>query len=151
MLGIFACSGAQQESGDVDTVSEAVTSTIQGESQTWTTSSGDSISASSSNARLQANASGDSFSFTTNVSSGTYTVVVRYAKRNIYGNYAVQVNGKQIGTLSGYTSGTSDTWNTATLGTITVSGATTFKFVSTGKDSAATDFDIKIDYIQLTS
>jgi hypothetical protein len=151
MLGIFACSSAQQESGDVDTVSEAVTSTIQGESQTWTTSSGDSISASSSNARLQANATGDSFSFTTNVSAGTYGVVIRYAKRNVYGNYSVQVNGKQIGTLSGYASGSSDAWNTATLANITVSGATTFSFVSTGKDSASSDYDIKIDYIQLAS
>ena len=150
-LGIGGCSGEANAPDSVDSVSDALTATLQAESQTWTTSSGDSISASSSNARLQANATGDTFSFTAAVSSGTYTVVVRYAKRNVYGNYQVQVNGTTVGSLSGFASGTSDAWNTATLGTVTISGTPTFRFVSTGKDSASSDYDIKIDYLELTS
>jgi len=47
--------------------------------------------------RTQANASGDFFSFSAPVASGAYAVSVRYAKRNLYGNYRVEVNGAQVG------------------------------------------------------
>lgn len=149
-LGLGACSAAMESPESDLSLSQELTVRFEGEGQTWTTSSGDSISKSSSNARLQANASGDTFSFVGNA-SGTYKVVVRYSKRNIYGNYRVDVNGTQVGTLSGFTSSSSDTWNTATLGNVTLSGNSTFRFVSTGKDSASSDFDIKIDYVEIQS
>src|SRR5678816_4337219 len=85
LLGLGACLLEGGTPDDFDTVSQDLTQALQGESQSWTTSSGDSISASSSNARLQANAVGDSFSFTASVVSGTYSVAIRYAKRNVYG------------------------------------------------------------------
>ena len=81
---------------------------IQAESQSWSTSSGDKISPSSTNARLTADASGDTFSFSTSVAAGTYQIVVRYAQRNIYGNYRVEAKGVQVGTISGYSSSSSD-------------------------------------------
>jgi pectate lyase len=150
-LGSAACLAEEEAPGDFDTASQELVFALQGESQAWTTSSGDSIAASSSNARLQADASGDSFSFSSSVTSGTYSVVVRYAKRNVYGNYRVEVNGTQVGTLSGYTTDTSDVWNLATFGSANISGTATIRFVSTGKDAASTDYDIKVDYIELRS
>ncbi|MGC4068768.1 MAG: right-handed parallel beta-helix repeat-containing protein [Polyangiaceae bacterium] len=101
--------------------------------------------------RLNANATGDSFTFSTAVTSGTYAITVRFAQRNIYGNFQVSVNGTSLGSISGYSSNTSDTWTTVSLGTLALSGNVEFKFVSTGKASAATDFDAKLDYIELTS
>jgi hypothetical protein len=130
---------------------EALTTRIEAEAQACTPSSGDSTSASSTTLRLSANASGDTFKFSTTVASGTYAVTLRFAQRNIYGNYQVYINGTAVGTLSGYSSNTSDTWTTLSLGTRTLSGSVEFKFISTGKDSAATDFDAKLDYIELTS
>ncbi|HEY2406417.1 MAG TPA: pectate lyase, partial [Polyangiaceae bacterium] len=150
-LGVGACSAPADPPESEANLSEGLTLRLEGEAQTWTQSSGDSISKSSTNARLQANASADNFSFTSSVANGTYTVVVRYAKRNSYGNYRVDVNGTQVGTLAGYTASSSDTWSTATLGVVSVSGNTTFRFTSTGKDSASSDFDIKVDYVELQS
>src|SRR5262245_19243555 len=79
-LGSAACLSEQDAPGEFDTATQELVFALQGESQAWTTSSGDSISASSSNARLQANASGDTFSFSAAVTSGTYGVVVKYSK-----------------------------------------------------------------------
>src|SRR5262245_41078208 len=93
-----ACLSEEEAAGDDEVVNleQELTLRIEGEAQSWTTSSGDSVSLSSSNARLQANASGDSFSFSRAVTSGTYSVVVRFAKRNLYGNYRVEVNGTSV-------------------------------------------------------
>src|SRR5262245_41976323 len=108
LLGVAACLSEEEVAGDEISVEQGLaTATIQAESMAWTASSGDSLSASSTNMRLQANASGDAFSFTTSVAAGSYTVSVRHAKRNLYGNYRVEVNGVQVGTLSGYSSSTS--------------------------------------------
>jgi len=151
LLGVAACLSEEELTSDDYSMEQGLaTATIQAESMSWTASSGDSLSASSTNMRLQANASGDAFSFTTAVASGTYAVSVRYAKRNLYGNYRVELSGAQIGTLSGYSSSTSDVWSTASLGSVNISSSAQFRFVSTGKDPASTDYDIKIDYIVLT-
>ncbi|XXX76699.1 pectate lyase [Sorangium sp. So ce134] len=122
---------------------------LEGESQSWSTSSGDGVDASSSSVRLKANASGDHFQFSTSVAAGEYKVVVRYAQRNIYGNYRLEVNGSSVGNLDGYSSSSSDSWKTVTLGTKSLSGGVAFKLVSTGKSSSASDYDIKLDYIEL--
>lgn len=148
-FGLVACMADIGGSNDIEARSDELTVALQGETQNWTASSSDTISKSSTTARLQANASGDWFSFNAPVTSGTYTVVVRYAKRNAYGNFRVEANGAAIGTLSGYQNVSTDTWYTATLANVTVSGTTTFRFVNTGKDSASTDYDIKIDWIEL--
>jgi hypothetical protein len=129
----------------------ALVSRVEAETQSWTPSTGDSTSISSTTLRLNANATGDSFTFSTTVTTGTYSISVRFAQRNIYGNFQVYVNGTSVGSLAGYSSNTSDTWTTLTLGTLALSGNVEFKFVSTGKASAATDFDAKLDYIELTS
>ena len=116
LLGVAACLSEEELTSDDYSMEQGLaTATIQAESMSWTASSGDSLSASSTNMRLQANASGDAFSFTTAVASGTYAVSVRYAKRNLYGNYRVELSGAQIGTLSGYSSSTSDVWSTASV------------------------------------
>ncbi|XXR78849.1 pectate lyase [Sorangium sp. So ce394] len=127
----------------------ASTARLEGESQSWSTSSGDGIDASSSSVRLKANASGDYFQFSKSVAAGEYRVVVRYAQRNIYGNYRLDLNGSSAGNLDGYSSSSSDSWKTVTLGTRSLSGNVAFKLVSAGKSSSATDYDIKIDYIEL--
>lgn len=152
-FGLAACLSEQDAPApeDYGTLSDSLTTRLEGESQSWTTTSGDSISASSSNARLNANASGDTFSFSKSVTAGTYTVVARYAKRSLYGNYRLEANGQTVGTLQGYAGGSSDSWTTVTLGNVALSGNVTFRFVSTGKDSAASDFDIKVDYLELRS
>jgi hypothetical protein len=144
-----ACVVDSDVSEEFETISQELVVAIQAESQTWAASSGDSISKSSTNVRLQANASGDTFSFSSAVPSGTYSVVIRYAKRNVYGNFRVEVNGTTVGSLAGYQNSSSDVWTTATLANVTVSGSPSFRFVSTGKDGAATDFDIKVDWIEL--
>lgn len=130
---------------------DALTSRLETEAQSFVTSSGDSTSASSTSMRLNANASGDTFAFSTSVTAGTYAVTVRFAQRNIYGNFTVSINGTSVGTISGYSSNTSDTWTTVSLGNVTLSGSTTFTFTSTGKNASATDFDAKLDYIELVS
>lgn len=136
---------------DFDSSEHSLTVALQAEQQSWSTSSGDTASKSDTTLRLQANASGDNFAFTASVPAGTYAVALRYAKRNSYGNYRVEVNGASVGTLSGYASSSSDSWSTVTLGTVALSGSATIRFVSTGKDSAASDYDLKVDYVELRS
>jgi hypothetical protein len=134
-----------------DSASQSLTVALQAEQQSWTASSGDSVSASDTTLRLQANASGDTFTFTTTAPAGTYAVALRYSKRNSYGNYRVEVNGTSVGTLAGYSSSSSDSWSTVTLGSVALSGSATVRLVSTGRDSASSDYDIKLDYIELRS
>ncbi len=140
-----------EEGDDFDIAQAALTTRIQAEAQSWTSSSGDSVSATSSTLRLNANAAGDNFKFTTPVASGTYAVILRYSKRNVYGDFRVDVNGKSAATVSGYSSNTSDTWGTVSLGTLTLSGSVEFKITVAGKNSTASDFDVKLDYIDLTN
>ncbi len=157
MLSMYGCavqnalSDEQEATDDPLAQGLTTTTTLEAESQTWTTSSGDSVSLSSTTARLQADATGDTFQFSSAVAAGTYQIVVRYATRAAYGNYQLQVNGTSVGSLQGGSSSTSEAWQIATLGTIALSGTTVFKLVCTGKASASTDYDIKIDYIQLVS
>lgn len=158
MLGLVfcGCSSATQpvdddDSGDFDIAQDALTTRIQAETQVWSASSGDSTTASTSTLRLNANATGDSFKFTTQVASGSYAVTLRFSQRNVYGNYRVDVNGTSVGTFSGYSANTGDTWTTMSLGILTLSGNVEFRFTSIGKNSAASDFDGKLDYIDLTS
>lgn len=145
------CLSQEEAPDDFASLDNELTTRIEGESQSWSASSGDKTSASSSNMRLNANASGDNFTFSSSVAAGTYSVTVRYATRNIYGDYQVKVNGTSVGNLAGYASGTGDTWKTVKLGSVSISGSTQFAFTVTGKNSAATDYDIKIDYVELTS
>jgi len=138
----------------ITVVSKAVLATVQleGESQTWTTSSGDSVSTSSSNIRLKASATADTFSFASTVAAGTYTVSVVYAQRKIYGIYALSINGTQVGSsFDSYSSASSDTWTTVSLGSVTLpSTASTFLFTVAGKNASSSGYDTKIDYILLT-
>ncbi|MDF3064755.1 MAG: Pectate lyase [Polyangiaceae bacterium] len=136
---------------DFDSSEHSLTVALQAEQQSWSTSSGDTASKSDTTLRLQANASGDTFAFTASVPAGTYAVALRYAKRNSYGNYRVEVNGTSVGTLAGYSSGSSDSWSTVTLGAVALSGSATIRFVSIGKDAGATDYDLKVDYVELRS
>lgn len=154
VLGLGGCASDlafDDDSADFDVAQDALTTRIQAETQSWTASSGDSSSATSSTLRLNANASGDSFKFNASVASGTYAITLRLSQRNAYGNYQVYINGASAGTVSGYSSATSDTWTTVSLGSKTLSGSVEFKFVSTGKNSAASDFDIKLDYLDLVT
>jgi len=158
LLVLSSCSspvGSNQTFTAGAAVSKAVTTLqLEAESQTWTTSSGDSTSASSSAVRLQANAVGDTFSFSTSsISAGTYSISLYAANRKIYGIYSLSVNGTQIGsTTDFYSSASSDTWASSTVGTATIaSGTSTFLFTVTGKNASATDYDAKIDYILLTA
>ncbi|MGC4092835.1 MAG: pectate lyase [Polyangiaceae bacterium] len=154
VLALAGCAiqpqSSDDDSGDFDIAQDALTTRIQAESQAWTASSGDSTSATSSTLRLNANGSSDSFKFNATVASGTYAVTLRFSQRNVYGNYTVYINGKSVGTLSGYSSNTSDTWTTMSLGTLTLSGSVEFKFTSAGKASGASDYDAKLDFIDLT-
>ncbi|XXY26472.1 pectate lyase [Sorangium sp. So ce233] len=144
------CLSEEEAMMEMDGVSEAVSATrIEAESQSWSHSSGDGFDASSSTVRLKANASGDHFKFSKSMAAGEYRVVVRYAQRNAYGNYQLEVNGASVGNLDGYSSSTGDSWKTVTLGTRSLSGNVEFKLVCTGKSSSATDHDIKVDYIEL--
>lgn len=153
VLGLSGCNYVNPagEEDDFELSQDALTTRIETEGQSWSTSSGDSTTASSSTLRLNANASGDSFTFATTVASGTYAVSLRFSQRNSYGNFQAYVNGVSRGTLSGYSANTADTWTTASLGTMTLSGSVEFKFVSSGKAAAASDFDIKLDYVELTT
>ncbi len=151
MLCAYGCALEGPFSDDQEgQANQGLTSTrLEAESQVWTTTSGDSVSASSTTLRLQADATGDYFQFTNSVPAGTYQISVLYATRQAYGNYQVQVKGTTVGSILGGSTSTSDSWQTATLGTIALSGSTVFKFVSTGKASGSTDYDLKIDYIDL--
>ncbi|XXZ11045.1 pectate lyase [Sorangium sp. So ce315] len=151
-VGMIAtgCLSEEEALMEMDDVSEAVSATrLEGESQSWSTSSGDGVDASSSTVRLKANASGDHFRFSKSIAAGEYQVVVRYAQRNVYGNYQLQVNGASVGNLDGYSSSSGDSWKTVTLGRKSLSGNVEFKLVCNGKSSSASDHDIKIDYIEL--
>ncbi|XXS69770.1 pectate lyase [Sorangium sp. So ce131] len=151
-VGVVAtgCLSEEEAMMEMDEAAQAATATrIEAESQSWSTSSGDGFDASSSSIRLKANASGDYFRFSKSVAAGEYRVVVRYSQRNIYGNYQLHLNGASVGDLDGYSSSTSDSWRTVTLGTRSLSGNVEFKLVSTGRSSGATDYDLKVDYIEL--
>nr|WP_129352393.1 pectate lyase [Sorangium cellulosum] len=144
------CLSEEEAMMEIESASEAVSATrFEGESQTWSTSSGDKVDASSSTVRLQANASGDYFQFSRSVPAGQYQVVVRYAQRNVYGSYELRLNNASVGRLDGYSSSSSDRWNVVNLGTRSLSGTVAFRLVSTGESSSAKDYDFKIDYIEL--
>jgi hypothetical protein len=148
-LGCGSADTADSESFDSE--QQALTQRIEAEAQSWTVSASDTVSPSATTLRINANAVGDSFRFSTQVPSGSYAVTLRYSQRNTYGNYRVDVNGAPLASLNGYSLNTGDTWRTESLGTINSSGNLEFKFTVTGKSSSSTDHDFKLDYIELSS
>jgi pectate disaccharide-lyase len=150
-----AAAGCAPETGavdDVDSSEEALTQTIEAEGQTWSTSSGAGVDVGSAAVRLKSSAVGNTFSFSRALTAGTYKVTLRIAKRSSYGSYRLDINGASAGTFDAYTSNSSDVWQDVTLGTVTLtSAATKFKFVVTGKNGSASDYDVKVDNIRLVS
>ncbi|XXZ32353.1 pectate lyase [Sorangium sp. So ce321] len=154
-LGLVGCVAADDgsvdtDSMDVDSMSDALSAVrIEAEGQSWSISSGDKIETSSGNVKLRASQSGDFFQFSTSVQSGTYKLVLRYARRNVYGKYDLKVAGSTVGSIDAYSSSTGDSWTTATLGEKTLSGNVEFSFQVAGKSSSASGYDLKVDHIEL--
>ncbi|XXS77469.1 pectate lyase [Sorangium sp. So ce176] len=151
-LGLAGCLAADDavDVDAVDSLSDALSAVkIQAEDQSWSISSGDRIEDNADNVKFRANQSGDTFKFSTSVASGTYKIVLRYAKRNVYGKYELSVKGSSVTSFDAYTSTTGDSWTTATLGEKSLSGNVEFKFTCKGKNSSASGHDLKIDTIEL--
>ncbi|XXX41860.1 pectate lyase [Sorangium sp. So ce119] len=151
-LGLAGCLAADDavDVDAVDSLSDALSAVkIQAEDQSWSISSGDRIEDNADNVKFRANQSGDTFKFSTSVASGTYKIVLRYAKRNVYGKYELSVKGSSVKSFDAYTSTTGDSWTTETLGEKSLSGNVEFKFTCKGKSSSASGHDLKIDYIEL--
>ncbi|XXR34257.1 pectate lyase [Sorangium sp. So ce375] len=149
LVGCLAADGADLDV-DVDSASDALSAVkIEAENQSWSVSSGDKIEDNADNVKFRANQSGDTFKFSTSVASGTYKIVLRYAKRNVYGKYELAVKGSSVKSFDAYGSSTGDSWTTATLGEKSLSGNVEFTFTCKGKSSSASGYDLKVDYIEL--
>ncbi|KYG10662.1 pectate lyase [Sorangium cellulosum] len=149
-LGLVGCIAADEAAMDMDAMSDALSAVkIQAEDQSWAISSGDRIEDNADNVKLRANQSGDTFKFSTPVAAGKYEIVLRYAKRNVYGKYELLANGSSVKSFDAYTSATGDSWTTAKLAEKSLSGNVEFTFKVTGKSSSASGYDLKIDYIEL--
>ncbi len=120
--------------------------TLEGESQTWTSSDG--VSNISDYVKVEANSSGDWGHFTSNIAAGTYTVKVVVRKSNSGGQWDFDLGGTNMGSIDGYSSTT--TYVTMDMGSYTFSGGNVqFRFDCTGKNASASDFDLRIDKIIL--
>ncbi|XXY34784.1 pectate lyase [Sorangium sp. So ce260] len=149
-LGLVGCIAADEDAVDMGALSDALsTIRIQAEDQSWAVSSGDRIEDNADNVKLRANQSGDTFKFSTSVASGKYELVVRYAKRNVYGKYELLANGSSVKSFDAYNSSTGDSWTTAKLAEKSLSGNVEFTFKVTGRNSSASGYDLKVDYIEL--
>ncbi|KYF89186.1 pectate lyase [Sorangium cellulosum] len=149
-LGLVGCIAADEAAMDMGAMSDALSAVkIQAEDQSWAISSGDRIEDNADNVKLRANQSGDTFKFSTSVAAGKYEIVLRYAKRNVYGKYELLANGSSVKSFDAYTSSTGDSWTTAKLAEKSLSGNVEFTFKVTGKSSSASGYDLKIDYIEL--
>ncbi|XXT48448.1 pectate lyase [Sorangium sp. So ce542] len=149
-LGLVGCIAADEDAMDMGAMSDALSAVkIQAEDQSWAISSGDRIEDNADNVKLRANQSGDTFKFSTSVAAGKYEIVLRYAKRNVYGKYELLANGSSVKSFDAYTSTTGDSWTTAKLAEKTLSGNVEFTFKVTGRNSSASGYDLKIDYIEL--
>ncbi|XXX62048.1 pectate lyase [Sorangium sp. So ce128] len=149
LAGCLAADGADLDV-DVDSASDALSAVrIEAENQNWSISSGDKIEDNADNVKLRANQSGDTFKFSASVASGTYKIVVRYAKRNVYGKYELAVKGSSVKSFDAYGSSTGDSWTTATLGEKSLSGNVEFALTCKGKNSSSSGYDLKVDYIEL--
>ncbi|XXT16992.1 pectate lyase [Sorangium sp. So ce429] len=155
LAGLVGCVAADDgsadvDSMDVDSMSGALSAVkIEAEGQSWSISSGDKIEENSGNVKLRASQSGDFFKFSKSVDAGNYQVVLRYAKRSVYGKYDLKVAGATVGSVDAYSSSTGDSWTTATLGEKQLSGNVELTFQVTGKNASASGYDLKVDYIEL--
>ncbi|AUX42355.1 pectate lyase [Sorangium cellulosum] len=148
--GVAGCLAADEASVDLDSTSGALSTVrIEAEDQSWSISSGDRIEDNADNVKLRANQSGDTFSFSTSVASGKYKIVLRHAKRNVYGKYELRVKGSSVKSFDAYASSTGDSWTTTSLGEKTLSGNVEFTLKVKGKSSSASGYDLKVDYIEL--
>ncbi|XXU13137.1 pectate lyase [Sorangium sp. So ce861] len=149
-LGLVGCIAADEAAMDMGEMSDALSAVkIQAEDQSWAISSGDRIEDNADNVKLRANQSGDTFKFSASVAAGKYEIVLRYAKRNVYGKYELLANGSSVKSFDAYTSSTGDSWTTAKLAEKSLSGNVEFTFKVKGKNSSASGYDLKIDYIEL--
>ncbi|AUX48796.1 uncharacterized protein SOCE26_103370 [Sorangium cellulosum] len=149
-LGLAGCIGADDAPVDVGSLSDALSVLrIEVEDQSWSASPGDRIEDNADNVKLRANQAGDTFKFTTPIAGGVYRIVLRHAKRNVYGQYELKANGASVATLDAYTPTTGDSWTTTTLGERSLSGNVELTLQCRGKNAAASGYDLKIDYIEL--
>ncbi len=84
-------------------------------------------------------------------SPGTYTVSVRHKKASDRGTFQLALNGVNLGAAMDAYSAVSG-YVTVELGTvnITTAGEKNFKFTVAGKNAASSDYDLALDYIQLS-
>ncbi|WP_437923735.1 rhamnogalacturonan lyase [Sorangium sp. So ce291] len=149
-LGLAGCVAAGDGFADVDSLSDALSVVrMEAEGQSWSISSGDRTETNAGDVKFRANQVGDFFKFSRSVEAGTYKIVLRYARRNVYGKYDVKVAGSTVASLDAYDSATGDRWTTATLGEKALSGNVEFSFQVTGRNSSASGYDLKVDYIEL--
>jgi hypothetical protein len=128
---------------------------LEGENQTWSASDGTSLfnksgASGGQYVRVNADAAGDYGEFSTEIAPGAYTLTVGYVTSSKGGQFQLNVGGSVYGSpIDTYaaTEGPAE----AELGELTLSGggAQTFRFDITGKNSSATDFDARIDYVKL--
>ncbi|WP_437942408.1 arabinan endo-1,5-alpha-L-arabinosidase [Sorangium sp. So ce341] len=149
-FGLAGCVAAEDAPVDVGSLSDALSVIkIEAEDQSWSTSPGDRIEDNAQNVKLRANQIGDTFRFSTPIAAGRYTIVLRHAKRNVYGQYALKANGASVATVDAYIGTTGDSWTTTTLGDASLSGDVEFTLQCTGRNAAASGYDLKIDTIEL--
>jgi pectate lyase len=133
----------------IEIARSALSSRVHAEAQTWVSSTGDDVSASSTTVRFGADAVGDFFELLSPVPAGVYDVTVRYARRNLYGDYDLSVDAISVGPLPGYAADKSDQWTTVTFTGVRVASGAAIAFTVTGRNTASTDYDLKIDYLDL--
>jgi Glycosyl hydrolase family 26 len=148
LLAVAGCD-EQRTEGPVEIATSALTVRLHAEAQSWTASLGDNVSASAASVRFVADAVGDFFQFSSAAPAGRYDLTLRFARRNVYGDYALYVGGARIATVLGFADDRSDEWNTVTFTNLALSSGATITFSVTGRATAATDYDFKIDYLDL--
>ena len=151
ILHALACSSVVGVDDSVEGAASSLITRVEAEAQTFLVSAGDSVSPSSSTMRLNANALSDSFEFTRSIAAGVYDVSVVYAQRNLYGDYSVEINGVIVGTLPGYSSSSGDAWKRVTFTGVKVTDVARVRLVVAGRNAAATDYDLKLDYFEFAA
>jgi Glycosyl hydrolase family 26 len=150
LVPLVGCEPRQPDDA-LELAQSALTSRIHGEAQSWIRSPGDDVSLSGTTVRFIADGIGDTFGFVDAMPAGTYDVSLRYAKRNVYGDYTVSVDAVPFGTLHGFADDKSDEWNTATFASVRVPSGAIISFAVTGKDPSSSDYDFKIDYLDFAA
>jgi hypothetical protein len=155
-LGVVARALAPTEVADIyrqerpDTSPAPVNAmTLAMNEQTWSASGRARAVECSSGVRFHARAVGDVFAFAQAVPAGSYRAVAHVETSKTSGTYDVEIDGRRVGTISGYDTSCKNDWKSIDLGMVVSNGSMSFKFVCTGSAPGSRDYDLTIDWISL--